>query len=73
MAQGEYLTDRLTDEAIQMLKKFKEDPFFLYFPFTAFIRPCRAARSQEKYASRGNQLSIMQRWWSVWTKTSAVC
>ena len=29
--KGEYLTDRLTDEAIQFINETKETPFFLYF------------------------------------------
>lgn len=31
--EGDYLTDRLTDEAIKILHDFKDDPFFLYFPY----------------------------------------
>ena len=31
--EGEYLTDRLTDEAIKFLTKNREKPFFLYLPF----------------------------------------
>ena len=56
--KGEYLTDRLTDEAIQILKKFKEDPFFLYFPFYSIHTPLQGRPDlKKKYASRGNQLS----------------
>ena len=56
--KGEYLTDRLTDEAIQILKKFKEDPFFLYFPFYTIHTPLQGRPDlKEKYASRGKQLS----------------
>jgi arylsulfatase A-like enzyme len=56
--KGEYLTDRLTDEAIQILKKFKEDPFFLYFPFYTIHTPLQGRPDlKEKYASRGKALS----------------
>ena len=56
--KGEYLTDRLTDEAIQILKKFKEDPFFLYFPFYTIHTPLQGRPDlKKKYASRGKALS----------------
>lgn len=29
---GEYLTDRLTDEAVGLIQKSGDEPFFLYFP-----------------------------------------
>lgn len=28
--EGEYITDRITDEAIQFMEKYRNDPFFLY-------------------------------------------
>lgn len=31
--EGEYLTDRLTEEAIQFIREKKENPFFIYLPF----------------------------------------
>lgn len=31
--EGDYLTDRLTDEAVKILSSFKDDPFFIYFPY----------------------------------------
>jgi len=36
---GEYLTDRLTDEAIQFVEENKESPFFLYFPLYTVHAP----------------------------------
>lgn len=30
--EGEYLTDRLTDEAVKFIHESREKPFFLYFP-----------------------------------------
>ena len=31
--KGEYLTDRLGDECVKVLKQFKDKPFFINFPF----------------------------------------
>lgn len=36
---GEYLTDRLTDEAIKFISVAKDKPFFLYMPFYAVHTP----------------------------------
>lgn len=38
-AEGEYLTDRLTDEAIGFIGAHKERPFFLYFPYYTVHTP----------------------------------
>jgi hypothetical protein len=32
--EGEYLTDRLTDEAVKFIRDCGDKPFFLYFPHT---------------------------------------
>ncbi|WP_229683368.1 sulfatase [Echinicola rosea] len=37
--EGEYLTDRLTDEAIDFVKEHKGGPFFLYLPFYTVHSP----------------------------------
>jgi arylsulfatase A-like enzyme len=37
--EGEYLTDRLTTEAIQFLKENQEKPFFLYLPYYTVHTP----------------------------------
>ena len=42
--KGEYLTDRLTDEAIQILGQFKKDPFFYIFLTTPSIHLYRAGQ-----------------------------
>jgi arylsulfatase A-like enzyme len=47
-AKGEYLTDRLTTEAINILKQFKEDPFFLYFPFYSIHTPLQGRKDLKK-------------------------
>jgi arylsulfatase A-like enzyme len=40
--QGEYLTDRLTDEAIKFIRHNRESPFFLYLPHYAVHVPIEA-------------------------------
>jgi arylsulfatase A-like enzyme len=39
---GEYLTDRLTDEAERFIEQSKDRPFFLYFPHYAVHMPLQA-------------------------------
>jgi len=47
---GEYLTDRLTDEAIELIQKYKDRPFFLYVPHYAVHTPLQAKKKLvEKY------------------------
>ncbi len=40
--KGEYLTDRLTDEAIRFIEKNQQKPFFLYLPHFAVHVPLNA-------------------------------
>jgi len=40
--KGEYLTDRLTDEALKFIEANKEKPFFLYLPHYAVHTPLQA-------------------------------
>ncbi len=42
--EGEYLTDRLTDEALDLIEKSREKPFFLYFPHYAVHTPLQARK-----------------------------
>ncbi|KPK43590.1 MAG: hypothetical protein AMK72_13120 [Planctomycetes bacterium SM23_25] len=42
--KGEYLTDRLTDEAIKFIKANKTKPFFLYLPHYAVHTPIQAKK-----------------------------
>ena len=37
--EGEYLTDRLTNEAIKFVTEHKDDPFFLYLPYYTVHTP----------------------------------
>lgn len=47
---GEYLTDRLTDEAIKFLNQHKTEPFFLYLSHYAVHTPIQAKRAYiDKY------------------------
>ena len=39
---GEYLTDRLTEEAVTFIEENKDRPFFLYFPHYAVHTPIQA-------------------------------
>jgi arylsulfatase A len=40
--EGEYLTDRLTDEAVNFIRESKDKPFFLYFPHYGVHTPLQA-------------------------------
>lgn len=40
--EGEYLADRLTDEAIKFIKRNQNDPFLVYFPHYAVHTPLQA-------------------------------
>lgn len=54
--EGEYLTDRLTDEAEKFLDKNKDRPFFLYFAHYAVHMPLQAkAAVLEKYKAKTPQ------------------
>ncbi|MEI6946805.1 sulfatase [Paraflavisolibacter sp. H34] len=54
--EGEYLTDRLTDEAIGFLQQRREQPFFLYLSYFAVHTPIQAKEEKiQKYrAKKGN-------------------
>jgi arylsulfatase A-like enzyme len=55
---GEYLTDRLTDEAIKFIEQNKEIPFFLYLPHYAVHTPIQAKQKLiQKYKNKkGDEL-----------------
>jgi arylsulfatase A len=49
---GEYLTDRLTDEAVTFVRENQRRPFFLYFSHYAVHTPLQAKKAMvEKYKS----------------------
>jgi len=66
--EGEYLTDRLTDEAIRFIEAHRERPFFMYFAHYAVHTPLQAkpelvAHYEKKVAeaqARGDDLDGQQ-------------
>ncbi|MHC4216791.1 MAG: sulfatase-like hydrolase/transferase [Planctomycetota bacterium] len=51
--EGEYLTDRLTEEALKFLETNKDKPFFLYLPHYAVHTPIQAKKKLiEKYKKK---------------------
>jgi arylsulfatase A-like enzyme len=42
--EGEYLTDRLTDESLNFIENIKEDPFFLFLSYYTVHTPIQANR-----------------------------
>lgn len=52
--EGEYLTDRLTEEARRFIRENHTRPFFLYLPYYAVHTPIQPKASLEKkYAEKG--------------------
>jgi arylsulfatase A len=50
---GEYLTDRLTDEAIKIIDRHKDEPFFIYLSHYAVHAPLQAKKEYiEKYKNK---------------------
>ena len=47
--QGEYLTDRLTDEAVKFIRSHHEEPFFVYFSHYAVHSPIQAKEELTKH------------------------
>jgi arylsulfatase A-like enzyme len=57
-AQGEYLTDRLTDEALAFIDAHASDPFFLVLSHYAVHTPLQAQdEAVAKYRDRADQLA----------------
>ncbi|MDB6122215.1 MAG: N-acetylgalactosamine 6-sulfate sulfatase [Pedosphaera sp.] len=51
--KGEYLTDRLGDEALRYIEQHKDKPFFLYFPHFAVHLPVQGKEALvEKYRAK---------------------
>jgi arylsulfatase A-like enzyme len=54
--EGEYLTDRLTDEALKFIETNKDNPFFLYLPHYAVHQPIAGKKEMvEKYRNKPPQ------------------
>lgn len=52
---GEYLTDRLTNEAISFIKSNREEPFFLYLPYFTVHTPLQGKQHLiKKYQTKIN-------------------
>ncbi|HDZ41857.1 MAG TPA: DUF4976 domain-containing protein [Bacteroidetes bacterium] len=47
--EGEYLTDRLTDESLKFMQSVKDEPFFLCLAFYTLHTPIQACRKHIEY------------------------
>ncbi|MDR1960246.1 MAG: sulfatase [Planctomycetaceae bacterium] len=57
--KGEYLTDRLTEEAVRQIEAMKESPFLLYFAFYQVHTPLLAPEPLiEKYREKAKRLNL---------------
>lgn len=60
--KGEYLTDRLTDEAVRFIEKNKNRPFFLYLSHFAVHKPIQSRKeATAKYAKKASKLPAPKR------------
>lgn len=51
--KGEYLTDRIAEEAVQFIQRYQEKPFFLYLPHFAVHTPIQGKRPLvQKYRAK---------------------
>ncbi|GAA0881183.1 sulfatase [Algoriphagus jejuensis] len=56
---GEYMTDRLTQEAVQLIDTLKNKPFLLYFSFYSVHAPFDAPADRiEKYTKKKEKLGL---------------
>ncbi len=52
-AEGDYLTDRLTDEALALIDDWRDEPFFLYFAYYNVHTPIEGkAETIERYRAK---------------------
>lgn len=57
--EGEYLTDRLTDESLRFLQENKDSPFLLYLSYYTVHTPIQAAEKHiEKYRGKRQALDL---------------
>jgi len=55
-AEGEYLSDRLTREAMGFMRQNRDQPFFLYLPYYAVHTPIQPKDSlEQKYLDKGGK------------------
>jgi arylsulfatase A-like enzyme len=54
--EGEYLTDRLTEEALSFMRQKRHQPYFLYLPYYAVHTPIQPKDSlEQKYQEKGGR------------------
>lgn len=54
---GEYLTDRLTNESIEFIQENKDNPFFLYLSFYSVHTPIQASKKHiKKFQDKADQV-----------------
>ena len=78
---GEYLTDRLTAEAVEFMSRATAagKPFFLYLAHHRRTRPSKPSRpTSSTFAARSNpthrgRTRFMPRWCGAWTTVLAAC
>jgi arylsulfatase A-like enzyme len=59
--EGEFLTDRLTNEAVKFIKKNKSNPFFLFFSHYAVHTPLQGKEEYIRhYEKKGNELETRE-------------
>jgi arylsulfatase A-like enzyme len=57
--EGEYLTDRLTDEAVRLIEDNGDAPFFMYLSHYAVHIPIQVPQPYvEKYAQKGREMGL---------------
>lgn len=57
--EGEYLTNRLTDESIKFISENKDNPFFLYLAFYTVHTPIQASNKHiSEYTKKRNELNL---------------
>ena len=76
---GEYLTDRLTDEALKVIDRAGNQPFFLYLAHHAPHTPIEAKSNDldhfnELFARIAHgAMQLTRRWFVTWMRISVVC
>jgi len=59
--EGEFLTDRLTDESIKFIIENKDNPFFLYLSYYTVHTPIQAAKKHiDKYTEKRDKLALQE-------------
>ncbi len=57
-SDGDYLTDRLTDEAVRIIEDYRDEPFLIYFPYYTVHTPIQAkAEDLIRFRDRVNPAS----------------